>query len=221
MLAKPGFEQKHMLEMSYRDLIESKRASSRSIEDILRTAVAALSAFPKNADLWYVTARSLHDAGALDKAAAYYRKAIDFAGTGSEGYQRWSAAGHRRFEIYERLGSALGDLGKKSEAYAALLHALAEKPVDSEGWAELLNLLSALAIDHGDDERLPSLLDRLLARPGAPLDMFFLAVERKAQREGTAAARKMLDEAAARHNRVRASPLYSAAMHKLTALHEA
>ena len=201
-------EPPNLLEAAWRDLIEAKRADQRPLADVLKSAITALEVFPQNADLWFVTARVLESHAQNTKAVEFYRKALGVIDAGTTDYQRWSVIAHRAWEIHERIGHNLADAGQLAGGYAALLEAVDCKPVDAGGWPELLNVACALAIDVDDDARLPDLLDRLLSRPDTPVAMLFVEVDRRARREGAAAAAAYLETMAARYPRIKDTPQY-------------
>ena len=203
-------ESSHLQDAAWRDLIEAKRAGGRPLPDVLGSAVAALEAFPKNADLWFVTARVLEGHDQRPKAVEFYRKALGVIDVGSEDYQRWSMVAHRAWSVHERIGHCLAEQGLLAEGYGSLLEAVATKPVDATGWPELLNVTCALAIDVGDEERLPSLLDRLLSRPDTPVAMLFVELERRTKRDGEAETKAWLQSIVQKHPRVTDTEEYRA-----------
>lgn len=189
-------------------LLEALAAAGRPLEASLAAARDALEVFPRHPDLWAAAARALlAHGGPLDQAAAYLERAVAFVDH-PDGLHGQSVVRGRAWALNEELGHVYWKLGRYAEAYRAFLAALTEKPAAGPGWPVLLNSLCALAIELRDDERLPGLLDRLLARDDTPLGMFFFEVERRRRERGDAAARALLLEGRAKAPRVASDPEY-------------
>ena len=186
-------------------LVEALVTAAAPLAEVERVAQASLARAPADPDLWFWLGISARRHCRPADAAAALRRALDLLDSSGPAAGR-SRLEHRRWEATEQLGLALFDAGSYPEAYRALLAAREDKPAHSAGWPETLNCLIGLAIDLRDSARLPDLLEALCARAEAPLDLFFFEVERRAREEGKAAALRLLEDAAARHPRLRQDP---------------
>ncbi len=115
---------------------------------------------------------------------------------------------HRWF-VYEQLGSIYLRNQRYAEAYE-LLHPVVEHTrQNSPGRAQLLTNVCALAMDCSDYQRVPSLLEQLLAHPSAPLTMFFHWVVLLQRNEGVDTARAALSDGLTSAPRLRNDPEFS------------
>ncbi|MCB9536966.1 MAG: glycosyltransferase [Myxococcales bacterium] len=187
-------------------LTQAYEAAGGHPEQALKLGQAALAHAPTHPDVWFGVARALAALGHADPAAQAAERALAALG---QVHDAQVQLGHRRWEAHELLGKLYWQLQRFPDAYRHDLATLEGKPADAPGWPVLLNSLCALAIELGDGERVAPLLERLLAHPEAPLGMFFFQLQRVAGAEGAEAARRMLQDAAARHPRVTADAEYA------------
>jgi tetratricopeptide (TPR) repeat protein len=188
------------------------RNGSESAE-ILRVGQQALTKHPSHPDLWFEVGRTMarnedyaNAANGLERALSCLDQSV------FDGQVRLS---HRRWEAHELLGGLYWELGRYPECYRNYLAAIPDKPADSGGWPPLLNSVCALAIELNDAEKLPGLLDRLLAHPEAPLGMFFFKLNQVANAQGVEAARAMLLDGRARCARMVDDDEYAAIAQRL------
>ncbi len=191
-------------------LIQALRGDRRELAEILAASKQGLGVFPNSADLWFVTASALADAGKHDEAARYFVQTLGAIEAEAEagGVARIRHVAQRPWDVHQRLGSMLADLGKMPEAYASFLQAATSKPDGEAGWSDLINCTLGLAIDLGDDERILPLLEKLLDVPDAPLDLLFLILERQLSAGQVDVARSLLEQARLHAPRVGESPQY-------------
>ncbi len=187
-------------------LMQAYEAGGGQPEKALTLGQAALAHAPTHPDVWFGVARALAALGHADPAAQAGERALAAL---AQVHDAQVQLAHRRWDAHELLGKLYWQLQRFPEAYRHDLAALADKPPDSAGWPVLLNSVCALAIELDDAERVRTLLERLLAHPEAPLAMFFFYLQRVAGAEGAEAARRLLQDAAARHPRVATDAEYA------------
>lgn len=181
---------------AYWHLIEALRRAKAPLERTLAIAMPAVERFERSADLWYATACALIDAERWSESIRFLQHSLRCLDDTDGPPTRVDHMGRRRWEVLQRLGDASAELGDLEDAYAAYVTAIEHKPPQSAGWPALLNVAIALAIDLHDTERLDGLVERLLQQPDAPLDMFWLYLERVHALLGNDAARGAMDGAA-------------------------
>ncbi len=176
-------------------------------------AEATLPFYPGHPDLLFARARAFahrenHPAVVEDCAAA-------LQGLRQRVIEGQIELSHHPWQAEELLANALFKLQRYAEAYQLYLQVLPLKPAAEEGWPVLLNSICALAIEFADRDRVPALLERLLAHPSAPLGMFFFEVQRQAREIGPDAARAFLTDGRERCARLAADPEYAAIANEL------
>ena len=176
-------------------------------ERSLAAANVALPFYPGHPDLLFACARVLLRRGELPAVADHCARALD--GLRARVVEGQIELAHHPWQAQELLATALFKLGRYPEAYQHFLQVVPVKPADEAGWPVLLNSVCALAIEFRDVERVPALIDQLLARPDAPLGMFFFEVERRAREDGADAARDLLRHGIERCARLPADPEFA------------
>ena len=210
-LSAGGGGAQDVLRDSWWHLIQAMRNDQRALTEVLAVSKDALAVFPMSADLWFVSASALADAGQLEEASRYFVRTLGAieAEAQAGGVAKVRHVADRSQDVHHRLAVTLADLGKLPEAYASFLQAVDTKPIGEAGWSELINCALGLAIDLGDGERLVPLLERLLDVPDAPLDLLFLLVEQQAAAGDAGDPRGLLEQARAHAPRVGESPAFA------------
>lgn len=173
----------------------------------LEVAEAALPFYPGHPDLLFARAR-VH-ARREDHPAVVQDCASALQGLRQRVIEGQAELSHHPWQAEELLANALFKLQRYAEAYQLYLKVLPLKPAVEAGWPLLLNSVCALAIEFADRERVPALLERLLAHPAAPLGMFFFEVQRQAREVGVEAARALLVDGRRQCARLAADPEYA------------
>ncbi len=195
-------------------LMQAMSTANEEPAEIIKVGQRALSRAPQHPDLWFEVGRALLSATAFQESAEAFERTLQCIKQ-NVGDQSQTRLTHRLWEAHELLGRAYWGAGRYQESYQSFLRALPDKPEDSAGWPLLLNSVCALAIELKDRARVPTLLDRLLARPDTPLGMFFFELDRVAAAEGADAARALLQRGVAQCPRMMNDPEYAPRAQKL------
>ena len=195
-------------------LMQAMSSANEQPGQIIEIGQRALTRAPHHPDLWFEIGRALLSANAFQQSADALLSAFQCMKQ-NIGDQSQTRLTHRLWEAHELLGRAYWGAGQYTASYESFLQALPTKPEDSAGWPLLLNSVCALAIELKDHDRLPGLLDRLLARADAPLGMFFFELDRIAGSQGADAARAFLLDGISRCPRMTSDPEYAARAQKL------
>ena len=187
-------------------LIQALLSSDAPAVDAVKIGQQAVQLQAKHPDLWFDVGRALIRAGANEAAIDAILRALSCLSEHGLGDQ--IRLQHRRWEAHELLGQLYWDQARYPDAYEHFKRALPDKPEATDGWPIMLNSLCALAIELGDKDQIPSLLDKLLKHPKAPLAMFFFQLNRVRQSEGSDAARRFLQSGLAKCNRMATDPEY-------------